>query len=131
MEKIRKNYICKHQIKKGMSGAREIIRLYKNGNSIALMIDQRVTEGIKLNFFGQPASTTTIPAQLVKKFGCKIVPIYIERIDNFYYKMKINRPINFEKNQSIENISSVLNKELEKMILKQPSQWIWSHDRWK
>ena len=131
MEKIRKKYICKYQIKKGMSGAREIIKLYKNGFSIALMIDQRVREGIKLNFFGKPASTTTIPAQLVKKFGCKIVPIYIERIDKFYYKIKIIRPIDFDKNQSIENISLVLNKELEKMILKQPGQWIWSHDRWK
>jgi len=131
MEKIRKEYICKYQIKKGISGAREIIKLYKNGFSIALMIDQRVREGIKLNFFGKPASTTTIPAQLVKKFGCKIVPIYIERIDKFYYKIKISRPIDFDKNQSIENISLVLNEELEKMILKRPGQWIWSHDRWK
>ena len=131
MEKIRKEYICKYQIKKGMSGAREIIKLYKNGFSIALMIDQRVREGIKLNFFGKPASTTTIPAQLVKKFGCKIVPIYIERIDKFYYKIKISRPIDFDKNQSIEKISLVLNEELEKMILKRPGQWIWSHDRWK
>ena len=109
MEKIRKEYICKYQIKKGISGAREIMKLYKNGFSIALMIDQRVREGIKLNFFGKPASTTTIPAQLVKKFGCKIVPIYIERIDKFYYKIKISRPIDFDKNQSIENISLVLN----------------------
>ena len=85
-----------------MSGAREIIKLYKDGFSMALMIDQRVREGIKLNFFGKPASTTTIPAQIVKKFGCKIVPIYIERIDKFYYKMKINSPLNFDKNHSIE-----------------------------
>ncbi len=131
MEKIRKKYICKHQIKKGISGTREIIRLYKKGFSIALMIDQRVSEGIKLSFFGQPAFTTTIPAQLVKKFNCRIVPIYIERIDKFYYKMKINRPIKFEKDQSIENISTILNQELENMILKKPSQWIWSHNRWK
>ena len=131
MEKIRKQYICKYQIKKGMSGAREIIKLYKDGFSMALMIDQRVREGIKLNFFGEPASTTTIPAQLVKKFGCKIVPIYIERIDKFYYKIKINNPLNFNKNQSIENISSILNKELEKMVMKRPGQWIWTHDRWR
>ena len=98
MEKIRKKYICKYQIKKGISGAREVIQLYKKGFSIALMIDQRVSEGIKLNFFGQPASTTTIPAQLAKKFNCRLVPIYIERIDKFKYKMKINRPIKFEKN---------------------------------
>mgnify|MGYP001338781071 FL=1 len=131
MEKIRKSHICKNQIKKGISGVREIIRLYKNGFSIALMIDQRVSEGMKLNFFGYPALTTTIPAQLVKKFGCRIVPVYIERFDNLYYKMSVNKPLKFEKNQSIEDISSILNKELENMILKNPEQWIWSHNRWK
>jgi len=131
MERIRRKYICKYQIKKGISGAREIIKLYKKGFSIALMIDQRVSEGIKLNFFGKPAFTTTIPAQLVKKFNCKIVPIYIERINKFSYKMTINSPIKFEKNQSIEDISGELNVWLEKMISNQPDQWIWSHNRWK
>ena len=131
MERIRKKYICKNQIKKGISGVRELIRLYNNGFSIALMIDQRVSEGIKLNFFGYPALTTTIPAQLVKKFSCRVVPVYIERLNNLYYKMSVNKPLRFEKNQSIEDISNILNKELEKMIIKNPDQWIWSHNRWK
>ena len=38
MEKIRKNYICKKQVKKGISGTKEILRYFKNGSSIALMI---------------------------------------------------------------------------------------------
>ena len=50
MEKIRKNYICKKQIKKGMSGTKEILKYFKKGTSIALMIDQRVSEGISCNF---------------------------------------------------------------------------------
>ena len=52
MENIRINYICKNQIKKGRSGTRQILENLKKGNSIALMIDQRVTQGIKINFFG-------------------------------------------------------------------------------
>ena len=131
MELIRKKYICKHQIKKGISGIREILQFCKKGFSIALMIDQRVSEGIKSDFFGQPALTTTIPAQLVKKFGYKIVPIYIERINKLNYKMKINRPIKFDKNETIENITDQLNNWLEKMISIKPNQWIWSHNRWK
>jgi KDO2-lipid IV(A) lauroyltransferase len=131
MESIRKKYICKHQIKKGISGIREILQFCKKGFSIALMIDQRVSEGIKSNLFGQPALTTTIPAQLVKKFGYKIVPIYIERINKLNYKMKINRPIKFDKNETIESITNQLNNWLEKMISIKPNQWIWSHNRWK
>tara|TARA_Y100000590_G_scaffold160754_1_gene184315 strand:+ start:4794 stop:5654 length:861 start_codon:yes stop_codon:yes gene_type:complete len=131
MERIRKKYICKQQIKKGKSGTRELLEFYKKNYSIAIMIDQRVSEGIKVNFFGQNAFTTTIPAQLVKKFGCKIVPVYIERIQDTFFKIKINKPILYNKQDSIEEITTDLNKWLEKMILSNPSQWIWSHNRWK
>tara|TARA_B100000131_G_scaffold120151_1_gene117173 strand:- start:173 stop:1033 length:861 start_codon:yes stop_codon:yes gene_type:complete len=131
MERIRKKYICKNQIKKGRSGTREILEFIKKKYSIALMIDQRVSEGIQSDFFGHPAFTTTIPAQLVKKFGCKIVPVYIKRIKENEFKLTINKPIIFEKNSSIEEITLNLNKWLEKMILTNPSQWIWSHNRWK
>tara|TARA_B100000795_G_C22705964_1_gene401567 strand:+ start:21 stop:881 length:861 start_codon:yes stop_codon:yes gene_type:complete len=131
MEHIRKKYICKNQIKKGISGMRQMLNLYKKDYSIALMIDQRVSEGVKSKFFNKPALTTTIPAQLVKKFNCKIVPIYIQSVDKFNYKLTVNNPINFEKNETIQSITDKLNIILEKMILKNPEQWIWSHNRWK
>jgi len=131
MEKIRTKYICRKQIKKGRSGTRELLESFKNNYSIAIMIDQRVSESIKVDFFNQKASTTTIPAQLFKKFGSKIVPIYIERINGVYFKMTVSRPIIFEKESTIEEITLKLNKWLEKMILINPDQWIWSHDRWK
>ena len=130
MEKIRTNHICTNQIKKGRSGTRQILENLKKGNSIALMIDQRVTEGIKINFFGSLASTTTIPAQIVKKYKCDLVPIYIERIKNHKFKMYVSQPIVINPNKSQEEISKHLNKILEKMILKNPDQWIWTHDRW-
>ncbi len=131
MEKIRKKYICKHQIKKGVGGLKELIKLNKEGFSTALMIDQRVSQGIKSNFFNQKAYTTTIPAQLIKKFGMPIVPIFIERFDQIKFKMTVHKPLNFEENESIENITYKLNKILEQMILKNPNYWIWSHNRWK
>ena len=131
MEEIRENFICKNQIKKGRSGTRQIIENLKKGNSVALMIDQRVREGIKINFFGKPASTTTIPAQLIKKYKCDLVPIYIERRKNNYFKMFVSEPIKIGNNKSIKEITEHLNKILEKMILKNVDQWIWTHDRWK
>ena len=131
MEKIRTKYICKNQIKKGRAGTRQIIKDLKKGNSVALMIDQRVREGTKVNFFGNLASTTTIPAQLIKKYKCELVPIYIERKDKYYFKMHISKPIKVNSNKTTEDITLFLNTVLEKMILKNIDQWIWTHDRWK
>ena len=131
MEKIREKYICKKQVKKGVSGTREILRHFKNGSSIALMIDQSGSEGIKTDFFGYPALTTTIPAQFIKKFNTKIVPVYIERTNNNLFKLEFYEAIKFDKNEDLQSITLKLNKILEKMILKNPDQWIWTHNRWK
>ena len=131
MENIRKKYLCKNQIKKGIGGLKKIIHLKRQNYSTALMIDQRVSEGIRSNFFNNPALTTTVPAQLVKKFKIPVVPIYIERVNNLNFKITVSKPINFTDGDSIEKITNHLNKVLETMILNRPEQWIWSHNRWK
>jgi KDO2-lipid IV(A) lauroyltransferase len=131
MEKIRKKYICRNQIKKGRAGSRKIVKNLIEGKSIALMIDQRVREGEKVKFFNNLATTTTIPAQLAKKYNCELVPIYIERKKSNYFKIYISKPIKVNKTKSILEITEFLNQVLEKMILKNVDQWIWTHDRWK
>ena len=131
METIRIRDICKNQIKKGRAGTREIIRFLSKGTSIALMIDQRVREGVKSPFFKNLATSTIIPAQLVKKYSCDIVPIYIERKKKNFFKMYVSKPIKISAEKNISEITLFLNKILEKMILKNIDQWIWTHDRWK
>ena len=135
MEYLRKKFICRNQIKKGRSGIRQSLDYLKNKHSIALMIDQRVSEGKKLPFFKDNALTTTLPAQLALKCKCDIVPVYIARNKDDSFEMKIFDPIKvYEKNDPEKNkidISLNLNKIIEGMILKDPGQWIWTHNRWK
>jgi len=131
MEKFRRNYICKNQIKKGKRGTRQLLNFFKKNMSVALMVDQRVSEGESIKLFNRHAKTTTIPAQLAKKYGCRIVPVYIERIEGLNFKLSFKKPIKFDNNLSIKQMSLELNKILEKMIQKNPAQWIWSHGRWK
>jgi len=131
MEQIRTENICKNQIKKGRAGSREIIKNLIKGKSIAIMIDQRVREGKKIEFFNNLATTTTIPAQLIKKYNCELVPVYIERRKNNYFRMFVSKPIKIDKNKSILEITKFLNNLLERMILRNIDQWIWTHNRWK
>ena len=114
MMKIRTKYICKNQIPKGLSGLKESLNLFKNNSSLALMIDQRVSEGENIKLFNHQALTTTIPAQFVKKFKCLVVPVYIERIEKYYFKLKIEEPLKFDENLSINQITQELNHWLEK-----------------
>ena len=131
MENLRKKFICKNQIKKGTSGTKILLKNFKKGSSIALMIDQRVSEGISCNFFSKEALTTTIPAQFVKKFKTKVVPIHIERLENGSFKINVSNPLKFSKDDTVKSITFKLNKIIETMIIKNPDQWIWTHNRWK
>ena len=131
MENIRMKYICEKQIKKGKSGTRELVSLLKKNYSTALMLDQRVSQGIKSKFFDQDAFTTTIPAQIIKKYKLPVVPIFIERVDGIKFVMKVYDLIYFSTNQSTSEITRKLNLIIEKMIIKNPNEWIWSHNRWK
>ena len=131
MEYLRKKYVCRNQIKKGIHGVREAIKYVKKNYSIALMIDQRVSEGKKINFFNQPALTTTLPAQIAMKFNLEIIPVFIERTKKNKFIIEFQEAIDVKKYENKLKLTSELNRILEKMITKNPNQWIWTHNRWK
>ena len=135
MEYFRRSYVCKNQIKKGITGVKESIDFIKKNHSVALMIDQRVSEGKRLPFFEHMALTTTLPAQLALKYNLDIVPVYIARKENNKFEMEIYEPIKIFSNPETEtkklDVTLQLNKILEQMISKNPEQWIWTHNRWK
>ena len=124
---LRKKYLCRKQVKKGLMGTRETINHIKNKNSIALMVDQRVGESERYPFFDIPAHTTTIPAQLALKYDLDIVPIFLERKEGNFFKMEIQQPIKYKKTHNSyddkKNITIEINRIIEKMILKS-----WSMD---
>ena len=131
MEYLRKKYVCKNQIKKGIGGVREAIEYIKKKHSIALMVDQRVSEGESLPLFGKPALTTTLPAQLSLKFNIPIIPVLIKRQKDENFKIEFMEKIDPENFENKSQLSKKINETLEKLIAKNPSQWIWTHNRWK
>ena len=131
MEFLRRKYVCKNQIRKGINGVREAIEYIKKDFSIALMIDQRVSEGKLINFFGVPALTSTLPAQLAIKYNLSIIPVFIERTKDFKFKIFFKEEIKASSFKDKIELSKKLNHVLEAMIRKNPYEWIWTHNRWK
>ena len=131
MEFLRKRYICKNQIKKGIAGVRDAINFINDGYSIALMIDQRVSEGEKINLFNKICLTTTLPAQLALKYNLNIVPVSIIRDINNNFELTFHSNINTKQFKDKSDLSAHLNNHLESMLNKNPGQWIWTHNRWK
>ncbi len=131
MEYLRKKYVCKNQIKKGVQGVKQAIEYIKKDHCIALMVDQRVSEGEIVDLFSKPSLTTTLPAQLSIKFDLKIIPVFIERTNDNKFRIEFQREINPKNFSNKLELTKKLNEVLENMIVKNPNQWIWTHNRWK
>ena len=131
MEYLRKKYVCKNQIKKGINGVREAINYIKKKHSIALMIAQRVSEGESINFFNKASLTTTLPAQLALKYDLAIIPVFIERTINNRFRIEFQNEVKGKNFKNKIELTKELNKILENMIVRNPNEWIWTHDRWK
>jgi KDO2-lipid IV(A) lauroyltransferase len=137
MEYWRKKYICNFQIpkkipgKKG-DGTKKFLKAVQNKTNIAVMVDQSVTQGKRINFFNEQAFTTSIPAQLALKYNYQIVPVTITRIKKYQFVMNIFQPLSIDKEKDNElTIGKKINQTIEEMIMKNPGQWIWTHNRWK
>ena len=131
MEYLRKKFVCQNQIKKGVNGVREAIDFVKKNYSIALMIDQRVSEGEKINFFGNPALTTTLPAQIAIKYNLPIIPVFIKRDKDNSFTIKFFKKIIHTDFRDKLELTLRLNQIIEQMIVINPHEWIWTHNRWK
>ena len=95
------------------------------------MIDQRVSEGERIEFFKKPALTTTLPAQLALKFNLSIVPVFIERTKENKFLIKFFNELSSKEFDDKIKLTKKLNEVLEDFIKNNPNQWIWTHDRWK
>ena len=131
MELLRKKFVCSNQIKKGINGVRETIEYVNKDYNIALMIDQRVSEGEKINFFNKPALTTTLPAQLSIKYNMPIIPVFIKRKSDNLFELEFFDEIKPNEFKNKIELTNKLNSILENLIKKFPNQWIWTHNRWK
>ena len=123
-------------IAKGPSGAKSIIKAIKSGASLAMLVDQKMNNGIEVPFFGFPAMTAPALARISLQYKYPIVPLQIVRIGkSSYFELILHDPLKPLIDKDIEkscyNIMLEINKILEQWIREKPEQWFWFHNRWK
>lgn len=115
---------------KSSEGSRQIMKHLQNRGRLGVLFDQRLSDGTPLPFFNYPALTALGPAKLAKKYGALMIPVEVERLDNkVRFRITFHPPVKTEG--SAEEIMTTFNHHLEQWILKNPSQWLWLHKRWK
>lgn len=121
-------------IGKGMEGAREILALLRQGKAVGMLIDQKLSEGIPVPFFGHDAMTSDAMARFALKLGCTLYPVRVERLRGATFRVTLHPPLAVEstgdREADIRRITAAANALLESWIRERPEQWLWIHRRW-
>ncbi|MES2215210.1 MAG: lipid A biosynthesis lauroyl acyltransferase [Pseudomonadota bacterium] len=121
-------------IEKGPHGSQDLVKALKSKCSLAMLVDQKMNEGISVPLFGIPAMTAPAIAKFSVQFNYPIIPLQIIRTEGSYFKVilspAIDRPITEDKDDAVFKIMENINGILEHWIKENPGQWFWFHNRW-
>ncbi len=133
IQKIRSKYVI-NTLPKGPDGSREVIKQLRQGNPIGMLVDQKMNDGVKIDFFGHMAMTAPAIARLAIKYQCPIIPVRVVRHNKHKFKVIVlphmEIPDTNNRDNDIIEAMTKINLVLEEWIRDTPGQWIWMHNRW-
>ncbi len=117
-------------------GARKIMRSLMQKRMVCVLLDQNTSRehAILADFFGRPAYTTPVIAQMALKAKVPVVPVFVFRKPDYTYHVEIGAPLRWTGEASPENLAAFtrdMTRITEEAIRKQPDQWFWVHRRWR
>jgi KDO2-lipid IV(A) lauroyltransferase len=121
-------------IPKGAEGARQTMRVLREGGQLGILIDQKMNDGIPVPFFGRDAMTAPALARLAFKFDCTVLPTQVERLGGARFRLTVHPPLPLTRSGDAQRdaleLMSHANRHLESWIRQRPGQWLWLHRRW-
>ncbi|MGE3332085.1 MAG: lauroyl acyltransferase [Rhodospirillaceae bacterium] len=120
---------------KGPAGARIVLSELKQGGHVVMLVDQKLSSGIDVPFFGRPAATAPAIASFALRLDCPVFPIRVIRLGGARFKVSIEKPWRFastdDHDADVLNALKQINGKLEDWIRERPDQWLWMHRRWR
>lgn len=121
-------------VPKGRRGAKALVDALRRGGSIALLVDQKLNDGVAVPFFGREAMTAPAPVQFALRFGAALVPVRMERLAGARFRIEILPPLEVhesgDRERDVLSALARINALLEAWIRERPDQWLWLHRRW-
>lgn len=117
------------------AGSRELLKTLRSGDSVAILIDQKMNTGSPIPFFGHPAMTSTAIADLAVKYGYPIIPTRVERLGKTpKFRITFQPPVQWtptgDNKADALALMQQLHSIMEGWIRERPAQWFWVHKRW-
>ncbi len=120
---------------KGPAGARIVLSDLKQGGHVVMLVDQKLSSGVEVPFFGRPAATAPAIATFALKLDCPVFPIRVQRLGGARFKVSVEQPWRFaatdDHDADVLSAMTRINARLEDWIRERPDQWLWMHRRWR
>jgi len=121
-------------VAKGAEGGRDLLRHLNRGGHVAMLVDQKLNDGIAVPFFGRDAMTAPAIARLGLRFGCPVVPIRTERLRDAHFRFTVLSRLEIadtgNATADVLTVMTRVNAMIESWIRARPEQWLWLHRRW-
>ncbi len=121
-------------VRKGPEGARKLTAFLRKGGHIAMLVDQKMNDGIAVPFFGRDAMTAPALAQFALRYDAPAVPVRLERLQGAYFRMTFYPQLDIvntgDRHADMLKIMTEVNAIIESWIRERPAQWLWVHRRW-
>jgi KDO2-lipid IV(A) lauroyltransferase len=116
-------------MRKGRAGQRDMLRHLKGGGAILILLDQRLGDGVELDFLGAPTRTSVAVAALAQRLGAALIPAVARRRDDgLSFDVTFEPPVTAP---TPEATMAAINARFGAWITAAPGQWFWLHRRWK
>lgn len=133
LQELRKPVGGRH-VPKGMQAARELLKALKQNECLAMLVDQKLSNGVAVPFFGRDAMTAPAIADLALRRACPVVLIYAERLGGAHFRITVEPPVMLQetgnREQDTYDALLLINHKIEGLIRKRPDHWFWVHRRW-
>ncbi|MDZ5647206.1 lysophospholipid acyltransferase family protein [Nitrospirillum sp. BR 11828] len=123
-------------VPKGRASAKGILAAMRAGGILGILADQKLNEGIPVPFLGRDAMTGTIAGDVVVRHGAVVVPVRVTRkAKGARFRIEAFPPMDLpaptgDRPADIRAITVAVNQLLERWVLENPGQWLWTHRRW-
>ncbi len=123
-----------HLFPKGAAGARQSLKHLSQGGRLAMLMDQKMNDGIEARFFGRPAMTAPALAAIALRLRCPVIPAYVERLAPARFRVTCEPPLTLpdsgDRRADVAALTQVVNDTMERWIRAKPESWLWLHRRW-
>ena len=131
---LRRRMPARRAVAKGADGGRNLLRHLHRGGHVAMLVDQKMNDGIAVPFFGHDAMTAPAIARLALRFNCPIVPVRVERLKGSRFRFTVLPRLELaDTRDTADNVLETMKRvtaTIEDWIVARPEQWLWLHRRW-